>query len=112
MMDQERTSKELQEVFEEVQQSYSTLLDNVFVLQEQTLKLAWSLFENSAENRAAQNTQSILEDLARQSKSQREARETLARTSTVAFLKVLEAPYEDHSIAKEAKTDLEEAPSS
>ena len=111
MMDQERTSKELQEVFEEVQQSYSTLLDNVFVLQEQTLKLAWSLFENSAENRA-QNTQSILEDLARQSKSQREARETLARTSTVAFLKVLEAPYEDHSIAEEAKTDLEEAPSS
>jgi hypothetical protein len=110
-MDQERTSKELQEVFEEVQQSYSTLLDNVFVLQEQTLKLAWSLFENSAENRA-QNTQSILEDLARQSKSQREARETLARTSTVAFLKVLEAPYEDHSIAEEAKTDLEEAPSS
>ena len=111
MMDQERTSKELQEVFEEVQQSYSTLLDNVFVLQEQTLKLAWSLFENSAENRA-QNTQTILEDLARQSKSQREARETLARTSTVAFLKVLEAPYEDHSIAEEAKTDLEEAPSS
>ena len=111
MMDQERTSKELQEVFEEVQQSYTTLLDNVFVLQEQTLKLAWSLFENSAENRA-QNTQSILEDLARQSKSQREARETLARTSTVAFLKVLEAPYEDHSIAEEAKTDLEEAPSS
>ena len=111
MMDQERTSKELQEVFEEVQQSYSTLLDNVFVLQDQTLKLAWSLFENSAENRA-QNTQSILEDLARQSKSQREARETLARTSTVAFLKVLEAPYEDHSIAEEAKTDLEEAPSS
>ena len=111
MMDQERTSKELQEVFEEVQQSYTTLLDNVFVLQEQTLKLAWSLFENSAENRA-QNTQAILEDLARQSKSQREARETLARTSTVAFLKVLEAPYEDHSIAEEAKTDLEEAPSS
>ena len=111
MMDQERTSKELQEVFEEVQQSYSTLLDNVFVLQEQILQLAWSLFENSAENRA-QNTQSILEDLARQSKSQREARETLARTSTVAFLKVLEAPYEDHSIAEEAKTDLEEAPSS
>ena len=111
MMDQERTSKELQEVFEEVQQSYTTLLDNVFVLQEQTLKLAWSLFENSAENRA-QNTQSILEDLARQSKSQREARETLARRSTVAFLKVLEAPYEDHSIAEEAKTDLEEAPSS
>ncbi len=111
MMDQERTSKELQEVFEEVQQSYSALLDNVFVLQEQTLKLAWSLFENSAENRA-QNTQTILEDLARQSKSQREACETLARTSTVAFLKVLEAPYEDHSIAEEAKTDLEEAPSS
>ena len=111
MMDQERTSKELQEVFEEVQQSYTTLLDNVFVLQEQTLKLAWSLFENSAENRA-QNTQAILEDLARQSKSQREARETLARTSTAAFLKVLEAPYEDHSIAEEAKTDLEEAPSS
>ena len=111
MMDQERTSKELQEVFEEVQQSYTTLLDNVFVLQEQTLKLAWSLFENSAENRA-QNTQAILEDLARQSKSQREAGETLARTSTVAFMKVLEAPYEDHSIAEEAKTDLEEAPSS
>jgi hypothetical protein len=111
MMDQERTSKELQEVFEEVQHSYSALLDDVFLLQERILKLAWNLFESSAENQV-KNTQATLEDLARQSKSQREARETLASQTTVAFMKVLEAPYEDHSIAEEAKTDLEEASSS
>ena len=111
MMDQERTSKELQEIFEEVQQSYSTLLDNAFLLQEQILQLAWNLFESSAENQA-QNTQATLEELARQAKSQRETRETLARQTTVAFMKVLEAPYEEHRIAEEAKTDLEEASSS
>ena len=55
MMDQERTSKELQEIFEEVQHSYSTLLDNAFLLQEQILQLAWNLFESSAEIQA-QNT--------------------------------------------------------
>jgi hypothetical protein len=111
MMDQERTSKELQEVFDEVQESYRTLFDNAFVLQEQTLKLAWGLFERSSENRP-HNTQATLEDLARQSKSQREALETLVEQSRAAFTKVLKAPYEDHSIAEEAKTDLEEAPSS
>jgi hypothetical protein len=110
MMDQERTSKELQEVFEEVQYSYSALLDDVFLLQERILKLAWNLFESSAEKQV-QNTQAT-QDLARQSKSQWEARETLASQTTVALMKVLEAPYEDHSIADEAKTDLEEASSS
>jgi hypothetical protein len=108
MMDQERTSKELQELFEQVQQSYTTLLDDVFVLQERSLELAWSLFESSAEDQA-QNTQATLEDLARQFKSQRDARETLVSQSTRGFMKVLAAPYEDHSTAVEAKTDLEDA---
>jgi hypothetical protein len=108
MMDQERTGKELQEVFEEVQQSYRTLLDNAFVLQERTLELAWRLFESTAENQA-QSTQATLEDLANQSRSQREELETLARKSTEAFMKVLEAPYDHHSVAEEAKADLEQA---
>ena len=111
MMDQERTSKELQEIFEEVQHSYSTLLDNAFLLQEQVLQLAWNLFEGTAESQA-HNSQATLEELARQSKSQRETGETLARQTTVAFMKVLEAPYEEHRVAEEAKTDLEEASSS
>ena len=86
-------------------------MDNAFLLQEQILQLAWSLFESSAENQA-HNTQATLEELTRQSKSQRETGETLARQTTVAFMKVLEAPYEEHSIAEEARTDLEEASSS
>jgi hypothetical protein len=32
MMDHERTEKELQEIFEEIQHSYKTLVDNVFTL--------------------------------------------------------------------------------
>jgi hypothetical protein len=50
MMDQERTEKELQEVFVEVQRSYKTLLENAFALQKQTLETAQSLFEGSLDS--------------------------------------------------------------
>ena len=49
MMDYERTEKELQQIFEEIQHSYKTLADNVFTLQEETLGLARTLFESSTE---------------------------------------------------------------
>ena len=43
MMDHERTERELQEVFEQIQRSYKALVNNAFELHEQTLELAHSL---------------------------------------------------------------------
>jgi hypothetical protein len=109
MMDHERTEKELQEVFEEIQQSYKALVDNAFALQQRTLELAQRLFESSTEVQA-QSTQGTLEALASEFKSQREALEKLHRKSNKAFMKVLRSPYDEHHHkVEEAKADLEEA---
>jgi hypothetical protein len=40
MMDHERTKKELEEIFEEIQHYYKTFADDVLALQERTLQLA------------------------------------------------------------------------
>lgn len=45
MMDHERTERELQEVFEEIQRSYKALVNNAFELQEHTLEVAHSLYK-------------------------------------------------------------------
>jgi hypothetical protein len=108
MMDQERTEKELQEIFEEIQHSYRTLVDNAFTLQGQTLELARSLFESSAQEKSHQ-IQAELEELANQSRSQREEFEKLLRKSSEAYTKVLEAPSDEHYKVEEARADLEEA---
>jgi hypothetical protein len=108
MMDHERTEKELQEIFEEIQHSFKTLVDNVFTLQERTLELARTLFENSADEKS-RGTQATLEELAHQSRSQREELEKLVRKSSEAYSKVLEAPSDEHHKVEEAKADLEEA---
>ena len=108
MMDQERTEKELQEVFIEVQRSYKTLLENAFALQKQTLGTAQSLFEGSLEAQT-QSTQATLASLADQARSQQEALETLLQKSMEAFRRVVEAPYAHHHKVEEAKADLEEA---
>src|SRR5215211_206695 len=42
MMDHERTEKELEEIFEEIQHSYKTFADNALALQERTLQFAES----------------------------------------------------------------------
>jgi hypothetical protein len=48
MMDHERTEKELEEIFEEIQHSYKTFADDVLALQERTLQFARDLLENPA----------------------------------------------------------------
>jgi hypothetical protein len=107
MMDHERTEKELQEIFEEIQHSYKTLVDNAFTLQERTLDLARSLFESSEK---AQGTRAMLEDLALQASHQREEFEKLVRKSNEAYTKVLNTPTDEHHLkVEEAKADLEEA---
>ena len=110
MMDRERTEKELQEVFEEIQQSYKMLVDNAFGLQQRTLELAQSLFESSSAEVRSQSTQDTFEVLANEARTQREALEKLDRKSREAFMKVLGAPYDEHHHkVEEAKEDLEEA---
>ena len=109
MMDHERTEKELQEVFQEIQQSYRTLVENAFALQGRTLELAQRLAEGSTEVRS-QSTQGTLEALANKSRSQRGALEKLLQKSNEAFMKVLRSPYDDHHHkVEEAKADLGEA---
>ena len=108
MMDHERTERELQEVFEEIQRSYKALVNNAFELQEQTLEVAHSLY-NSSEEAHSQSTRATLEALAEQSRSQREALEALVKKSEEAFMKVLKAPYDaHHQKIEEARADLEE----
>jgi hypothetical protein len=108
MMDHERTEKELQEVFEEIQRSYKASMDSAIALQERTLKVARDLIRNSA-GQGLESAQAALEDLAVQSRSQREHFEKLARKSTEAYMKVLMAPSDYHHKVEEAKADLEEA---
>jgi hypothetical protein len=108
MMDQERREKELQEVFEKIQHSYRSLVDNAFTLQEQTLELAQTMFESSAQEKSP-HLQGDLEELADRSRSQRREFEKLLRTTSEAYAKVLEAPSDEHRMAQEAKADLEEA---
>ena len=109
MMDHERTERELQEVFEEIQRSYKSWADNAFTLQERTFELAQRLSESSAEDHS-QSTQDALETLANESRTQREALEKLLRKSNEAFMVVLRSPYDEHRHkVQEAKWDLEEA---
>jgi thiamine kinase-like enzyme len=108
-MDHERTEKELQAVFEEIQHSYKTLVGNAFTLQEQTLELARTLFESSAQEKS-DRIQATLEELADQSSSQRKEFEKLLRKTSEAYAKVLEAPTDEHHHkVEEAKADLKEA---
>ncbi len=106
MMDHERTEKELQEIFEEIQHSYKTLVGNSFTLQERTLELARTLFEGSAEK--TQDTRAALEELANQSRTQRQEFENLVRTANEAYIKVIKGPSDEHHHrVEEAKRDLD-----
>jgi hypothetical protein len=109
MMDHERTEKELQVIFEEIQHSYKTFMDDVLALQERTFGFARELLENSADPEA-EGMWATLEELVDKSKAQRERFERLARKSSEAYMKVLKKPIEEHHHKiEEAKTDLEEA---
>jgi|SRR5215208_6510139 hypothetical protein len=62
MMDHERTEKELEEIFEEIQHSYKTFADDAFALQERTLQFARELLENPA-SREVSGRRDTLENL-------------------------------------------------
>ncbi len=91
MMDHERTEKELQEIFEEIQHSYKTFMDDVLALQGRTFGFARELLENSADPEA-EGMWARLEELVDKSKAERERFERLARKSSEAYMKVLRTP--------------------
>ena len=109
MMDHERTEKELEEIFEEIQHSYKTFMDDVLALQERTFGFARELLESSADPEA-EGMWARLEELVDKSKAERERFERLARKSSEAYMKVLKKPIEEHHHKiEEAKADLEDA---
>jgi hypothetical protein len=111
-MDQERTEKELEAIFQEFQHSYKTFADEAFALQERTLDLARGLLESPA-GRDASDRRAALKELAHKSRGERERFETLARKTSEAYLKVLKGPvYEHHHKTEQAETDLKDANSS
>lgn len=112
MMDYERTEKELEEIFEEIQHSYKTFADDAFALQERTLGFARELIENPV-GREAEALRVTLEDLADKSRAERERFERLARKSSEAYMRVLKSPVDEHHHkVEEAKADLDEASTS
>ena len=112
MMDYERTEKELEEIFEEIQHSYKTFADDAFALQERTLGFARELIENPT-GREAEALRDTLEELADKSRAERERFERLARKSSEAYMRVLKSPVDEHHHkVEEAKADLDEASTS
>lgn len=111
-MDHERTEKELEEIFAEIQDSYKTFMDEALALQERTLQFAQALIEN-LEVQQDEGMSTALEELTDKSRDERERFERLARKSTEAYLRVLKGPVDEHHHKiEEAKADLEEASSS
>jgi hypothetical protein len=112
MMDHERTEKELEEIFEEIQHYYKTFADDALALQERTLQLAREVLENSA-GREASGMQDTLEDLAERSRGEGERFERLQRKAGEAYTRVLKGPVDEHHHKiEEAEADLKEAGSS
>jgi hypothetical protein len=112
MMDHERTEKELEEIFEEIQHSYKTFADDALTLQERTLQLARELLENPAD-RGASGMRDTLENLAERSRGERERFERLARKAGEAYTRVLKGPVDEHHHKiREAEANLKEAGSS
>ena len=112
MMDHERTEKELEAIFEEIQDSYQAFAQEAFALQERTLGFARELLEGQADAEAS-DRQVTLEELADKSRGEQERFETLARKASEAYLKVLKGPVDEHHHKiEQAEADLKEASSS
>ena len=112
MMDHERTEKELEEIFEEIQHSYKTFADDALTLQERTLQLARELLEYPA-RREVSGVRDTLENLAERSRGERERFERLARKAGEAYTRVLKGPVDEHHHKmEEAEADLKDAGSS
>jgi hypothetical protein len=103
-MDHERTEKELQEIFGEIQHSYRTSIENAIALQERTLEFARGMLENP-ESRGGR---AELEDLVDGTRRQRAQLERLTRKAAEAYMKVLNAPADYHHKVEEARAELEE----
>jgi hypothetical protein len=111
-MDHERTEKELEAIFEEIQRSYKTFADDAFALQERTLDFARGLLEDRPDAEAS-DKRVILEELADKSRGERERFETLARKVGEAYARVLKGPVDEHHHKTEqAEADLKGANSS
>jgi hypothetical protein len=111
-MDHERTEKELEAIFEEIQHSYEAFARDAFALQERTLRFARELLENPADPEASAS-RATLEGLADKSRDERQRFEMLARKASEAYLKVLKGPVDEHHHKlEEAEADLKEASSS
>jgi hypothetical protein len=95
MMDHERTEKELEEIFEEIQHSYKTFADDALALQERTLRFARDLLENPA-GRGTSGMRDTLANLAERSNGERERFERLARKADEAYARVLKGPVDEH----------------
>ena len=112
LMDHERTEKELEAIFQEIQHSYKTFAEEAFALQEHTLEFARGLLESSA-GREASDRRAALEELVDKSRGERERFETLARKVGEAHLRVLKGPVDEHHHKSEqAEADLKDANSS
>jgi hypothetical protein len=112
LMDHERTEKELEAIFQEIQHSYKTFADEAFALQERTLEFARGLLESPA-GREASDRRAALEELAHKSRGERERFDTLASKAGEAYLRVLKGPVDEHHHKiEEAEADLKEADSS
>jgi hypothetical protein len=108
-MDHERTEKELEAIFEEIQHYYKTFADDVFALQERTLEFARGLLESPA-GREAPDRRVALAELVEKSRGERERFETLVRKAGEAYLKVLKGPVDEHRHKTEqAEADLKDA---
>jgi hypothetical protein len=111
MMDHERTEKELEAIFEEIQDRYQAFAQEAFALQERTLGFARELLENLA-GQEASGMRDTLEDLAERSRGEHERFETLARKASEAYLRILKGPVDEHHHKiEQAEADLKEASS-
>ena len=112
MMDQERTEKDLEETFEEIQHSYKTFADDALALQERALQFARDLLEIPA-GRGASGRRDTLENPAERSNGERERFERLARKADEAYARVLKGPVDEHHHKiEEAEAKLKGADSS
>ncbi len=98
MMDHERQERDLQEVFDVTQTSYSAAIENTFALQERTLQFASTLIEAPEETlrTRAEGNRAMLQTLTEESRRQREAMENLVRESAKVYESFLRSPFSHH----------------
>lgn len=94
-VEEARREKERGEVFEATRNSYWTAMESVFALQEETLRFAQSLIEDSAgaARHGAERNREAAQALAERSRRQREAVEELLKASAKAYTDLVFVPF-------------------